>query len=170
MFQTGDLVVYGGEGVCRVEEIGAPNIRGADKNKLYYTLRPMSRSGQVMTPVDTKVLMRPIMTRQEADSLIARLHELEPEQPENTSMRGVREHYHNVVMSYDCERMAGMIKGICRKRRWAIDHGKKVSQMDERFLKRAEDQLYGELGAALEMAKDAVADHIRTVCAAWPEG
>ena len=38
-----------------------------------------------------------------------------------------------------------MIHGICRKRAWALRHGKKVSQMDERYLKRAEDQLYGEL-------------------------
>ena len=66
MFAVGDLVVYGGEGVCRVEKIGPSELRGADKEKLYYTLLPLYRTGQVLTPVDTRVLMRPILTEQEA--------------------------------------------------------------------------------------------------------
>ena len=55
MFAVGDLVVYGGEGVCRVEKIGPSELRGADKEKLYYTLLPLYRTGQVMTP-DGRVL------------------------------------------------------------------------------------------------------------------
>ena len=59
MYAAGELVVYGGEGVCRVEGVGAPSLPGMDKTRLYYTLSPLYRSGQVMTPVDTQVLMRP---------------------------------------------------------------------------------------------------------------
>lgn len=169
MFAAGDLVVYGGEGVCRVQGIGAPTISGADKAKLYYTLAPMGRTGQVLTPVDTKVLMRPVISRQEADALIEDLQELEIEKPGNTSMRGMKEYYRTVVMSYDCRHMASLIKGICRKRKWALAHGKKVSQMDERYLKRAEDQFYGELGIALGLAKEDVPDYIRQICPGWPE-
>ena len=62
MFTVGDLVVYGGEGVCRVDSVGTPDTSGYDKTKTYYTLSPLYRSGQVMTPVDTRVLMRPVMT------------------------------------------------------------------------------------------------------------
>ena len=65
MFAAGDLVVYGGEGVCRVEGVGAPSLPGMDKTRLYYTLSPLYRSGQVMTPVDTQVLMRPLLTAEE---------------------------------------------------------------------------------------------------------
>ena len=53
MFAQGDLVVYGGEGVCRVEGVGTPATTGIDKTKMYYTLAPLYRTGQVMTPVDT---------------------------------------------------------------------------------------------------------------------
>ena len=63
MFAQGDLVVYGGEGVCRVEGVGTPAATGIDKTKMYYTLAPLYRTGQVMTPVDTGVLMRPVMTK-----------------------------------------------------------------------------------------------------------
>lgn len=46
------------EGVCRVESVGMPETEGIDKTKAYYTLSPLYRTGQVMTPVDTGVLMR----------------------------------------------------------------------------------------------------------------
>ena len=76
MFATGELVVYGGEGVCRVEHIGPSSVPGADKTKQYYTLLPLYRTGQVLTPVDTKVLMRPALTRQQAQALVEGLAEL----------------------------------------------------------------------------------------------
>lgn len=142
------MVVYGGEGVCRVEGVGTPSLPGMDKTRLYYTLAPLYRSGQVMTPVDTRVLMRPLLTGQEVQELIAQLDQLPEEQAESHNTRAIKDLYHQVVASYDCKRLAGLIKGVCRRRSWAIHHGRKVSQMDERYLRRAEDALYGELGAA----------------------
>lgn len=62
MFTEGQLVIYGGEGVCRIAAVGPSSLSGTDKTKLYYTLTPLTRSGTVLTPVDTKVLMRPILT------------------------------------------------------------------------------------------------------------
>ena len=59
MFAAGDLVVYGGEGVCRVEGIGPSGMSYDDGDRLYYHLTPLYRSGMVLTPVDTGVLMRP---------------------------------------------------------------------------------------------------------------
>ena len=169
MFAAGDLVVYGGEGVCRVESVGTPDTSGYDKTKEYYTLAPLYRSGQVMTPVDTRVLMRPVMTAQEAADFLAALPQLPPEAPEGPGQRAAKDHYHAVVTSYDCGRMAAMIKHVCHRRRWAMQHGRKVSQLDERYLRRAEDQLYGELAAVLGLERDAVADLIRQSWPNWPE-
>ena len=108
MFAAGDLVVYGGEGVCRVESVGTPDTSGYDKTKEYYTLAPLYRSGQVMTPVDTRVLMRPVMTAQEAADFLAALPQLPPEAPEGPGQRAAKDHYHAVVTSYDCGRMAAI--------------------------------------------------------------
>ena len=58
MFAAGDLVVYGGEGVCRVERIGPSGMSYDDGDRLYYHLTPLYRSGTVLTPVDTGVLRR----------------------------------------------------------------------------------------------------------------
>ena len=169
MFAAGDLVVYGGEGVCRVESVGTPDTSGYDKTKEYYTLAPLYRSGQVMTPVDTRVLMRPVMTAAEAAGFLAALPQLPPEAPEGPGQRAAKDHYHAVVTSYDCGRMAAMIKYACRRRRWARQHNRKISQLDERYLRRAEDQLYGELAVALGIDRQEVCQYIQKEYPAWPE-
>ena len=64
--------------------------------------------------------------------------------------------------------MAAMIKHTARRRQWALRHGKKISQLDERFTKRAEDQLYGELAAALSLARDDMETYIRQSYPTWP--
>ena len=51
MFTEGQLVIYGGEGVCRIAAVGPSSLSGTDKTKLYYTLTPLTRSGTVLTPV-----------------------------------------------------------------------------------------------------------------------
>lgn len=51
MFAAGDLVVYGGEGVCRVESIGPSGLAYDGGDKVYYHLSPLYRGGTVMTPV-----------------------------------------------------------------------------------------------------------------------
>ena len=102
MFAAGEMVVYGGEGVCRVEGVGTPSLPGMDKTRLYYTLVPLYRSGQVMTPVDTRVLMRPLLTGQEVQELIAQLDQLPEEQAESHNTRAIKDLYHQVVASFDC--------------------------------------------------------------------
>ena len=71
MYQVGALIVYGAEGVCRVESVGPLEMRGAQKGTSYYTLAPLFRAGKIFTPVDTTVYTRPVMTREEAEALIA---------------------------------------------------------------------------------------------------
>lgn len=154
MFTEGQLVIYGGEGVCRIAAVGPSSLSGTDKTKLYYTLTPLTRSGTVLTPVDTKVLMRPILSRQEAES---------------RSMRLLKEFYQQIVTSYDCRRMAGLIRSAVRRRKHALRTGRKVSQMDERYLRRAENALYGELAAALDLPEEEVLPYIRRTCPQWPE-
>lgn len=164
MFAVGDMVVYGGEGVCRVERVAPPNISGIDNSRLYYTLLPLGRSGQVMTPVDTGVLLRPVMSRDEVEGLLRGLREL-PEDPLNfTSPRVQKEYYQQVVTSYDCLRMAALIKAVCLRRKRAVSHGRKVSQLDERYCRRAWDQLVGELAAALGLSFQETEQAVRLHC------
>ena len=40
MFKAGDFVVYGSNGVCRVQKVGTLDSPGVPKDRLYYTLIP----------------------------------------------------------------------------------------------------------------------------------
>jgi len=47
MFSVGEYIVYGVEGVCRVEEAGKLKVAGLDKNRAYYRLRPYYYDGTI---------------------------------------------------------------------------------------------------------------------------
>lgn len=44
MYQIGEHIMYKNIGICVVEEIGKPGF-SADKEKEYYTLRPLDATG-----------------------------------------------------------------------------------------------------------------------------
>ena len=70
MYQVGELIVYGGTGVCRVEAVATPQQRGPEAGRQYYLLKPLYQDGTIRIPVDSKVFMRPVISRQEAEALI----------------------------------------------------------------------------------------------------
>ena len=74
MFQKGDLIVYGNTGVCRVEDIGPLKNMGDSKEiKDYYILSPVFSSGVIYIPANTRVFMRPVLTKEQVDALIDRI-------------------------------------------------------------------------------------------------
>ncbi|MFR3288834.1 MAG: CarD family transcriptional regulator [Lachnospiraceae bacterium] len=70
MYQVGELIVYGGTGVCRVEAVETPQQRGPEAGRQYYLLKPLYQDGTIRIPVDSKVFMRPVISRQEAEALL----------------------------------------------------------------------------------------------------
>lgn len=81
MYQTGDLLIYGSTGVCRVLSIDRRQdyVDGIKQDKLYYQLKPLHQGGVIYTPVDnSKVVMRPVISREEAEALIDTIPTLQP--------------------------------------------------------------------------------------------
>ena len=70
MYQKGELVVYGGIGVCRIADLVTPDFLGAGTNRLYYVLEPVYRTGTIYAPTDTAAHMRRVITAEEANALI----------------------------------------------------------------------------------------------------
>ncbi len=166
MFEIGDLIVYAGEGVCRVEGIGVPSLTGVNKQRQYYTLKPLYRSGMVYAPVDTQVFMRPVITRDDADALIDRIPEIEPEVYENSNLRFLNEYYQAQLQNYNCEGLIKLIRSAYAKREVMLGRGKKLGLVDERYMKRAQDMLHGEFAVALGIERSEVPDYIETKLAA----
>lgn len=163
MYQIGELIVYGAEGVCRVEAVGPLDMHGAQRGVEYYTLSPLYRDGKIFTPVDTKVFIRPVMSREEAQELIARIPDIPEEIYENSNPRLLKEHYQTYLKNYDCEDLLRLIRAVYAKERSVAEKGRHLGQVDERSKRRAEEMLHGELAAALGLPVDEVPDYIRNI-------
>lgn len=156
MYQVGDLIVYGGTGVCRVMEVG-PQTGG----RLYYTLEPVYGSCRIFTPVEnSKVLMRPIVTRQEAERLIDEIPAIQPEAYYNKVLRELTEHYDTILKTYNCGELLKLTMSIYAKKQEAETQKRRLGAVDESFLHRAEDLLFSELAAALELDREQVQPYI----------
>ncbi|MCC8017673.1 MAG: CarD family transcriptional regulator, partial [Lachnospiraceae bacterium] len=79
MFEKGEYVVYGSKGVCQIEDISQIDIPGVDRDRLYYIMRQVhSNKGTVYLPIDsTRTVLRPVMSREEAQQLIDEIPSIE---------------------------------------------------------------------------------------------
>ena len=160
MYQIGDLIIYGLEGVCRVKKVGPIDMRGAKEGVDYYTLSPLYREGTIFTPVDTTVHTRPIMTKEQAQQLVDQIPQIPEEIYENSNPRLLSEHYQVSLKSCDCVELVRLIRAIYAKGRSAAEKGRKLGQVDKRSMKRAQEMLHGELAAALNIPVEQVEGYI----------
>ena len=156
MFQTGDYIIYGSRGVCRVESAGALDMSGADKNKLYYTLRPCYMEGStIYAPVEQgNTVMRPIMTKAEVMELIREIPEIEELWIKDERSREFA--YKTALKGCDNRELVRIIKTIYNRGRSRMAEGKKITVADNKYFRMAEENLYGELAVSLGMSREDV--------------
>lgn len=160
MYQVGEMIIYGGENVCKVEAVGPLALSGFKGDKQYYTLAPLYREGKIYAPVDTNVFMRPILSREEAEELVRNIPDIEAASCTDRNPRLLGEYYQRMIRSRSCVSMVQVIKTAYSKRKARQARGSKPGLVDERYMKRAEDLLYGELAVALDIPREEVGDHI----------
>ena len=167
MFQTGDYIVYGSRGVCRVDKIGPLDFSGHEKGKLYYTLLPYYVEGSIVyVPVEANsAIMRPIMTKEEALALIDEIPQIEELWINDERSRETA--YKEAVKSCDNRELIRIIKTIYQRGKSRMAAGKRMTVADNKYFKMAEDNLYAELAVTLSMsrdeAKDFVTEHVKAV-------
>lgn len=66
--------------------------------------------------------------------------------------------YREVLRECDCSICIRLIKTLYYRQSRRIESGKKAAAVDERYLKLAEDSLFGELAVALHQEKEKVAE------------
>lgn len=160
MYEVNDVIVYGKNGICKVVEIGPVALSMADRKKEYYTLRPIYQHEAVIyVPVDnSKTIMREVISKEEAKQLITEIPEIDTVWITNEKEREAQ--YRSAIATCDCRELVKIIKTLYERKKSRLKDGKKVTVVDERYFRAAEEQLYGELAYALEIDKAQVADYI----------
>ena len=160
MYRVGDLILYGRTGVCRVEGIGEDAASGGESRR-YYTLKPLYQNCSIQAPVEGgKVPSRPIISRPEAEQLIQKMPEMPAEPYYNRNLNQLREHYRSCMETCACEALILLTKSLYMKKKEAEAQRRKFGAVDERFMREAEDLLFGEFAAALEIDREAVESYI----------
>ena len=159
-FEIGDFIIYGSNGVCKITDCGKLDSVCASKDKLYYTVEPYYTTGtKIYTPVDNdKVVMRPIVTKEEAISLIDEINEIENLWIADEKRR--EQEYKQSIQKCDCKELVRIIKTIYLRKQSRLAEGKKVTASDEKYFRIAEEQLYGELAVSLEMDKNETKEYV----------
>ena len=156
MYEIGDKIIYGENGVCVVEKIAPLEISGASKDKLYYYLRPFTGSGTYFTPVDSGAFMRPVMSRDEAEALIDAIPGIEPAICNDSRFNHVDAFYRELFKLHTCEALVSIVKGL----RERMSERKTKRSRSAATMKRAKDILHGELAVALGMEMSEVEGYI----------
>ncbi len=153
MYEIGEKIIYGENGVCTVEKI-APLESG--DGKLYYYLCPLIGSGTYFTPVDSKAYMRPVMSREAAEAFIDSIPGIEPAVCSDNRFNHVDAFYKELFKQHSCEALVSIVKGLNDR----MSQRKTKSSRAEAIMKRARDMLHGELATALGLEVGEVEDYI----------
>lgn len=156
MFDIKDKVVYGVIGVCQIEDINTPPIKGIDGE--YYFLQPVYDSkGLIYSPVkSTKVLMRSVMEKGEAKTLVERAKNCKTDEVLNEAVMAYQ--YDDMIKSQNALEYMHLIRGLYNIKNERAKDLRKMKSADSRILITARKLLYGELAISLEQDYDEITE------------
>ncbi|RDY27281.1 hypothetical protein CHL78_009850 [Romboutsia weinsteinii] len=160
MYKIGEFIIYGNNGVCEVIDVGSINISGINKDKIYYTLKQIYENGSIFAPIDTRVFMRGVITYEEAQQLIERIPFIKEVECSEKNGKLLENYYKKFLESHECIDLLSIISSIYDKKDNAINSGKKLGQIDEKFMKIATGLIHDEFSVALGIPREEVQTYI----------
>lgn len=162
VFEKGEYVAVGNKGVCSVEDVTTLDISLVDKERKYYILKPVYMPGStVYVPVDTaEESMRRALSHEEAVKLIETIPEIPLIDIANDKL--LEQEYRGCMRANCCEEWVRIIKTIYLRKKKRQEDGRKVTAIDAKYFRIAEEQLYGELAVALDIPRSEVETYIES--------
>lgn len=148
-------------GVCKITDIAQSVPPGSSEKQTCYVLKPLYQNCVIITPIDTKkVFIRPVITKDEAECLIESIPSISAEAYMDSDLRQLEAHYQASIKTHCCVDLIRLSMSIYMKKQLLRQQKRKFGAIEERYMKRAEDLLFGELSAALCISKDEVPSYI----------
>ncbi len=159
MLCKGQVVLYGANGVCTVDDVTEKRV---GKTKMeYYVLHPVcNQTATLFVPIANRALVskiRGIVTKEEAAHILNELPECFDwieSKPERT------ETFREIISSGDCMALVALVRTIRAHEQRQLAEGKRLHLSDERFLKEAQKMVCEEFSLALDIDHDEVISRI----------
>lgn len=150
-FSKGETVVYGGSGVCEIDDIKDVRFYHERPQK-YYILKPLfvNQAQVVYVPYNNEKLtakIRPVITKKEALELIHNIDDNNVEWVEDRNAR--KELFNGLLSSGDRKDIIDLISTISARRKQLEGEGKSLNQQDEKILTDAQRRMDAEFAVAL---------------------
>ena len=163
-FAVGDAIVYGGNGVCEIEDIRDISFYRERPSK-YYVLKPMftPQSSVVYVPYSNKEQVSKfhhVISKEEAMAIISRIPIKSVKWVDDRNER--KETFNGIVSDGSREDIVSLISLIEKQKDKLACEGKKLNAQDERILHDALKRINSEFAVALGMDNpDSVDRYIR---------
>lgn len=159
MFRTGECVIYGSSGACRITDIRRETFGGAPRE--YYVLVPLGGGSSVFVPTDNEQLvarMRAPMTPEEAKRMLTEIPREEVVWIEDNRQRNTR--FQQILLEGSAPDLMRLTKAVWHRRTELRARGKKNLMADENAFKKAERILFGELSLVLGITQSEIVPYI----------
>ncbi|MDR0859309.1 MAG: hypothetical protein LBN97_09800 [Oscillospiraceae bacterium] len=161
MYSVGEMVFYENTGICQISDITDKKTEETGENQLYYVLKPLYVDYTISVPVGSgNVFMRPIISKNEAERLIDSIPAIKVKPKKYTAVGELDKYYKSYFTSHKCEDLLELTVSINAKKVQSEKKKRWLGVIDEKYKRKAEDMLFGELAAALEIERSEVPDYI----------
>ena len=160
MFDIGELIMYGTNGVCRVEGFTHSPFDTHDERE-YYVLNPVHDQSNLViyTPVENEnVVMRRLLSFEKARSFLDGIADISAITVENERSR--RDVYREALKTADPVNYVRIVKAVRRRREEFSRTRRRLPDMDIDFEHSAYSCLLGELSEVLGISRDEVDEKI----------
>lgn len=162
MYQVGDQVLYGVNGVC---SIVAREHRNVDRRRVeYFVLEPIHQPEArfyvpTQNPAAVKKLQH-ILTVPELEALLSSEQAHQNMWIPDENQRKLR--YKELINGYDRAALLSMIGTLYHHRQLQVQAGRKFHQCDENFLRDAQKLLESEFSLVLNISQDQIESYIKS--------
>ena len=161
MFEIGQTVLYGMEGVCTIEE--RKKMKVGHTRSVYYVLRPVYRpNSTIFVPEDKPELLekiRPVLSAREIAAILRELPNDEVAWVEEPNER--KNEYQKILLAGERLGLLRMLKTLYLRRQMLLKQGKHLRTADEQLLRDTEKILKDEFALVLGLPQNEALGYIR---------
>ncbi len=159
-FKTGDTVVYGKFGVCKVKGVQLMTFSSDRPKENYYILTPVTNTNSTFfVPVtNSEKSLRFPLTREEIHSLLDEARATPFAWPENRQTRS--DSFSACLSKGVCAELVALLNCLFQRRRCLAEQKKTLSSTDESIFANAEKLLHEEFAFSLKIPKSEINTYI----------